>query len=341
MSIKKQFICKHHGKNVYSFILDNNAGLSAEIFNYGGIIKKLVYKGVDVCLGFDDFEDYLNNTEYFGAIIGRNANRIENAQFTLNNKTYKLSNNFGCDNHHGGYEGFNNKVWKAKICDNAEPELCLSLTSPDGDEGFPGNVDVKVTYTLTQSNSLKIEYYAVCDADTVLNLTNHTYFNLNGHNSGNISNHKLWLNSDYYTPNSDLGLPNGEIKSVKGTPFDFTLLGMTKINLASDFEQIKKFGGYDHNFVLNGFGFKKAGEVKADKTGITMQIYTDTCGMQIYTANEIEGNIFGKEKAVYAKHSGVCFETQCFPNNLNIAHFPKGIIKKGEKHYSITEYKFI
>lgn len=341
MPVEKRLFGTLEGKEVYSFFLDNGKGLSAEILNYGGIIRKLVYKDVDVCLGYDTLVEYVDNQEYFGAIIGRNANRIENAEFELNGKPYVLVKNAGEDNLHGGEIGFDRKIWKAEITDDAEPSLVLSVESQDGEEGFPGNVIVMVTYTLTSDNCIRIKYFGESDEDTVLNMTNHTYFNLNGHASGSVGDSYLWLNSRFYTPNKDTGVPNGEIRSVKGTPFDFTAEGMTKMELENAHHQINKFGGIDHNFVLNSCEYGKAGAIKADKTGIIMEIYTDRKGMQVYTANEIEYGMKGKNGAIYSKHCGICFETQAFPNNLEFAHFPRSILKKGEKYESVTSYKFI
>ena len=330
-----------NGKEVNSYILDNNNGLCAEIISYGGIIKKLVYKGVDVVLGRDTMEEYLDNTGCFSALIGRNSNRIANSEFELNGKTYKLYANDGKNNLHGGKIGFDKKVWDAEVIDSEEPALVLSLMSPDGDEGFPGNLQVKVTYTVTKDNGLEIKYYAVCDADTVINMTNHAYFNLNGHASGSTKNHSLWLGSSFYTPNNDECIPTGEILSVKGTPFDFTTEDTLADRYESDFEQITMFDGFDHNFALDGRGFRKIGEFKGDKSGIKMEIHTDQDGMQIYAGNKIEEGRVCKDGAVYGKHDGVCFETQAFPNNLNYSHFPTTIVKKGEEYKTVTTYKFI
>lgn len=326
---------------VYAFTLKNQNGLTAEILNYGGIIRKLVYKDVDVVLGRDSLEEYLNNDGYFGALIGRNSNRIENSEFSLNGKTYKLLNNDGRNNLHGGKFGFDKKIWEAETIDGDEPSLVLSLTSPDGEEGFPGTVDVKVTYTLTKDNSLKIHYIGESDADTVLNMTNHAYFNLNGHAEGHVDGHSLWLDSDFYTPNSEECLPTGEVLSVKNTPFDFTTDDLIGPRFESEHEQIRMFGGFDHNFALNGCGYRKIARFAGDKTGIVMEIYTDQKGMQIYSGNLIEEGRVCKDAAVYSLHGGVCFETQAFPNSTRFSHFPGSILKKGEIYDTTTSYKFI
>ncbi len=341
MSITKALFGTTDGKQVYSYTLTNKNGTQAEILTYGGIIRKLIYKGVDVVLGRDSMKEYENNEGYFAALIGRNSNRIENSQFTLNGKTYKLYANDGRNNLHGGKVGFDKKVWDAETVDGDEPKLVLTTKSADMEEGFPGNVDIKVTYTLTEDNTLVIHYLGESDADTVLNMTNHAYFNLNGHNSGTVDGHKLWLNCDFYTPNSDECMPTGEILSVKGTPFDFSTDDTMGERFASDHEQIKLFGGFDHNFVLNGKGYRKFGEFKGDVTGIKMEMYTDLPGVQIYAGNVIEQGRVCKDGALYPIHGGVCFETQVFPNNLKFSHFPTSILKKGEKYETVTAYKFI
>lgn len=339
MSITKKDYGEINGKKVYAFTLKNN-NLEAEIINYGGIITKLIYKGTDVVLGRDSFEEYLNNSGCFGALIGRNSNRIEDAEFTLNGKTYKLCANKGRNNIHGGKVGFDQKVWDAEMIDGTEPQLVLSLVSADMEEGFPGEAKVKVTYSLSD-NALKLHYEAESDKDTVMNLTNHSYFNLNGHNSGKIDGHKLWLNCDFYTPNTDECMPYGEIHSVKNTPFDFSTESALGERLTSDFEQIRMFGGFDHNYAVNGSGLRLAGRLTGDKTGIIMETYTDCHGMQIYTSNGLESGRVCKNGAVYEPHDAICLETQCFPNNLKYSHFPSSILRKGEKYDQTTIFKFI
>lgn len=326
---------------IYAYTLTNSNGMVVEILNYGGIIRKIVYKNTDVVLGKDSIDEYIDTKGYLWGLMGRNSNRIENSEFELGGKTYKLFPNDGRNNLHGGKEGFDKKIWNVEIIDEEEASLVLTLLSPDGEEGFPGNVKVTVTYTLTKDNSLKIHYAGESDADTVLNMTNHACFNLNGQDGGEIDKSLLWLNSDFYTPNSDEGLPVGEILSATNTPFDFSEEVCLEKGLKSDNEQIKKFGGYDHNFVLNGFGYRKVGKFRGEKTGIIMEIYTDLPGMQVYSGNHIEEGCKGKNGAVYGVHHGICFETQSFPNNLKFSHFPSSVLKKGQKYDTITTYKFI
>lgn len=340
--IKKEFYGETKGKEVSLFTLDNGRGLTAEIINYGGIIKSLTYKGVDVVLGRDTLEQYLSNEGCFGALIGRNSNRLENAEFTLNGKTYTLLKNNGRNNLHGGEEdSFRMKVWSAEIQDGEEPALVLTLQSPDGEEGFPGNAEVQVTYTLTKDNAIRIDYKGTCDADTLMNLTNHSYFNMNGHDSGNVDGHTVQLNCDFYTPNNDECMPYGEIVSVTGTAFDLREGKKLGEVFASDEEQITMFGGFDHNFCLRGRGYRKVGSFTGDQTGITMEIYTDLPGVQIYCGNAIVESTVCKNGVSYAKHQGVCFETQAFPNAMVYSHFPSIILRKGETYQTTTAYQFI
>ena len=339
MSIIKEKYGEFQGEEVYAFTLSNN-NLQAEIISFGGIITRLIYKDVDVVLGRNSLKEYENNKGYLGALIGRNSNRIESAEFHLNCKNYKLFANNGRSNLHGGKVGFDKKVWDAEMLDGEEPSLTLRLTSPDGEEGFPGEVKVKVTYTLTKDNAIRIHYQGESDQDTVFNMTNHSYFNLNGHCSGTVDGHTLWVDSEFYTPNTDECIPTGEISSVKGTPFDFSTDANLGERFASDFGQIRMFGGFDHNLAISGSGYRLAAKLRGDKTGIVMEMYTDQKGVQIYTANALTEGTIGKDSAIYGRHHAVCLETQAFPNNLKYSHFPSAVLKKGEKYDTITTYKF-
>ena len=341
MAVTKVKFAEHNDENIYLYTLTNKNGLSAEILNFGCIIKRLVYKNTDVVLGKDTFEEYLNDNDYLGATIGRNSHSIEDSEFEYCGTTYKLSANSGNNNHHGGIEGFNKKIWQAQIIDQDEPSLLLSRTSPDGEEGFPGNVKVQVTFTLTNDNSLKIHYLGECDKDTVLNMTNHSYFNLNGHSNGNIYGHSLWIDSDLYMPTNNQLLPYGEIQSVNNTPFDFRKEIVLEQMLKSEHEQIAKNHGFDNYFIFNDAGFKTVARLKGEKSGIVMELSTDRQGLLLYTANELSDNFKGKDKAIYFPHSAICLETQTYPNALKYPHLPCGILKKGEKYNSITSYKFI
>lgn len=339
--IKKESYGVMNGQEVFLYTLDNGCGLSSEIFTYGGIVKRLNYQGTDVALGRNTPEEYQNGAGCFGALIGRNSNRLEDAAFILNGKTYTLCKNDGRNNLHGGEENsLRMKVWDAEAIDGAEPALKLTVTSPDGEEGFPGNAEIAVTYTLTKENALRIDYRGVCDADTLMNLTNHTYFNLNGHDSGCVDGHTVQLNADFYTPNTDECMPYGEILSVSGTAFDLRNGKKFADVFAAKEEQITMFDGFDHNFCLSGRGYRKIGSLTGDKTGIVMEMYTDLPGVQIYTGNMIDETSICKDGVKYLKHQGVCFETQAFPNAMRHSHFPSIILKQGEVYQTSTSYQF-
>lgn len=327
-------------KEVYLYKLDNGRGLSAEIITYGGILRTLTFDGTDVVLGRDSLEEYMNNTGCYGALIGRNSNRIANGEFTLNGVKYTLAKNNGNNNLHGGLVGFGKRVWDSKAIDREEPSLVLTLVSADGDEGFPGKVKVKVTYTLTSDNAIKIHYEGKSNRDTLLNMTNHTYFNLNGHASGTVDDHVLKMASGFYTPNTPECMPYGVVEKTEGTPFDFTEGLRLGDGFASDHEQIKLFSGYDHNFALDGFGYREFATLSGDKTGIIMTAYTDRPAVQIYSGNGIDSERICKEGAKYPRHGGVCLETQVFPNAMEYSHFPSPILKKGEKYDTVTAFRF-
>lgn len=330
------------GQTVYQYKIDNGNGLQACILNYGGIITKLIVKDragkeTDVVLGWDSLEDYLQKDGYFGAAVGRNANRIAGAEFVLNGKKYVLAKNDGPNNLHGGNTGFSHRIWDAEEKEN---ELVLRLTSPDGEEGFPGTAQVTMTYTLTPENSLLIHYQAVADQDTIFNMTNHSYFNLKGHTSGDAGGLVLQMNSAFYTPNTDECYPDGEVLSVTGTPFDFRIPKPVGQDWDADFDQVQKFGGYDHNFVLEGRGFRRAAVLSCPENGIVMDVFTDAPGIQLYTGNMFDEKDPGKDGAVYHRHESVCLETQYFPNAVNYTQFPAPIFRAGEQYDSRTEYRF-
>ena len=337
--IDKKLFGTLNGKAIYCYTLTNQNKTSVEILSFGGIIRSIIFDGVDVALGRDTIDEYLNNEGYFGAIIGRNSNRIENAEFVIGGQKYALDKNDGNNSLHSGPNGFDTRIWSVTESDN-ECAITLTLDSEHLDQGFPGNATITVTYTLTEKDELVIKYNAKSDADTVMNLTNHCYFNLNGHDSGTVDGHTLWLGAHFFTPNSDECMPTGEILSVVGTPFDLTTPKTLSEGFVSDYEQIKMFGGYDHNFVLDGEGLRLSGRLVGDKTGITMEMLTDREGVQLYTGNVIEQNRICKDGAEYPIHGGLCLETQCFPNALKYSHFKSPILKKGEIFDSITIYRF-
>lgn len=335
------------GKEVYSYVLDNNKNLRAEILNYGGIIKSLWVKKangeyVDVVLGSDTLDGYLNNTGYYGAAIGRVANRIYKSKFFIDNTEYNVTPNSNENSLHGGKIGYDSYIWDVteKGSDD-EPSLEMYIVSPDGDEGYPGTLKIIMTYTLTENNGLLIHYEAVSDKDTIVNLTNHSYFNLNGLNSGNIHNHYMQMNCDFFTPNTDECMPYGEILSVKDTPFDFTSGKLIGDGINGDHKQIQMFCGYDHNFVIRGTGFRKACVVSSDETGIAMEVYTDKPGVQLYTGNSIVEGEISKNGKTFRPHDALCLETQYFPNSITYPHYPSPILRAGKKYDFKTEYKFI
>lgn len=343
--VKTEFGTMPSGEKVYSYLLDNGMGLSAEILNYGGIIKNLYVtdkNGVktDVALGRDTLEDYLKNGGYLGALIGRHANRIKKGKIVLNGETYTVGINEGNNSLHGGKTGFDKKVWDAETIDKDEPALALTLLSPDGDEGFPGELKVKVVYTLTKNNAIKIEYTAMSDKDTVVNLTNHTYFNLAGHASGVIDKQVLQINSSFYTPNDNEGMPTGEVLSVEGTPFDFRVPKPIGQDIRADFEQIEMYEGFDHNYAISGRDYRLAAIASCIENGITMEVYTDQPAMQLYTSNSLPEGIY-KDGARYGAHQAFCIETQCFPNAMEHSHYPSPLLKKNEEYNHVTEYRFI
>lgn len=349
MTISKKIFGKtEDGKDVYIFNLSNSKGMTAQITNLGGIVVSLKVPDKnnnfdDVVLGYDKFEKYLNNTTFFGAIIGRNANRIKNSVITINGKEYKLSKNEGENQLHGGVNGFDKALWKPQIIENNGVEsLQLSYLSKDGEEGFPGNLNVKVTYTVTENNELKIDYYGISDKDTVVNLTNHSYFNLRGHSSGDVLDHMVMINADKFTPNDKESIPTGEIRDVEGTPMDLRKLTPIKERIDSKYEQIVLGNGYDHNFVLNKNNneLSKAAEVFEKNSGRVMEVYTTEPGVQFYTANFLDGTQVGKDGAKYDRRNALCLETQHFPDALNHKNFPSTILKAGDEYKSTTIYKF-
>lgn len=340
------------GQEAYTYSLSNKNGIKAEITNYGGTIVSLFVpdkrgRREDVVLGFGTLEGYTKPGPYFGAIIGRHANRIEDAVFELNGEKYKLKKNDGNNHLHGGVKGFDSVCWR--VSDYGENKLFLSYLSIDGEEGYPGTLNVSTYYTLTDNNELVIEYEAESGADTIVNLTNHSYFNLGGHCSGNILNHFLKINADKFTVNNQEGVPNGEIRDVTGTPMDFRHFRMIKSGIESDFEQIRHVSGYDHNFVLNKnevqteYGTVQpeyCAEVYEPISERRMKVYTTKPGVQLYTGNGLSGYLIGKGSVHYQKWSGLCLETQFFPNSMKHSHFPSPILRREEKYNHKTIYRF-
>lgn len=341
---RKAFQDTIDGKPTDLYILKNGNGMTAAITNYGGRIVSLLVpdkngKMTDVVVGFDSVEDYVNSTEpYFGATIGRVGNRIARGKFTLDGKQYTLFANNGPNTLHGGKKGYQAVVWDATQPNDTT--LVLHYLSKDNEEGFPGNLDVKVTYSLTGDNALKCDYVATTDKKTVVNLTNHAFFNLNGEGSGTINNHILQINADSYTPVDSTLIPTGEIKPVAGTPFDFTQPTPIGERLNADNEQLKFGKGYDHNYVLNGSGMKKAATVTGDKSGIQMTVFTEEPGLQFYGGNFMQAKNTFKSGAKDAYRTAFCLETQHYPDSPNQPGFPSEVLSPGETYHTTSLYQF-
>jgi aldose 1-epimerase len=331
------------GTSVDLYTLTNAHGLIAKIITYGARLTELHVPDKngqmgDVVLGFDNLDQYLKDNPYFGAIVGRVANRIAKGQFTLDGKEYTLAVNNGPNHLHGGLKGFDKVVWKADpIRSKDGPAVKLTYLSPDGEEGYPGNLNVTVVYTLTNGNALRIDYTATTDKDTPVNLTNHSYFNLAG--QGDILKYELMLKAGRYTPADDTLIPTGEIKSVKGTVLNFTAPHAIGDHIAEVGGDVK---GYDNNYVLDSGGKKLAlaAGVYEPTTGRAMLVYTTEPGVQFYTANFLDGTLTGKGGIVYQQHSALCLEAQHFPDSVNHPDFPSVILKPGQTYHQRTEYVF-
>jgi len=344
--VKKQtFGQTADGTSVDLYVLSNKNAMEAAIMNYGGIVVRLKTpdrngKLEDIVLGMENLDGYLKGHPYFGCIVGRYGNRIAKGRFVLNGVEYKLAKNNGENHLHGGIRGFDKAVWTARETGAAGVEM--SYLSKDGEEGYPGNLAVKVTYTLTDDNELRIDYSATTDKDTVVNLTNHSYFNLAGQGEGDILAHELMLNADRFTPVDSGLIPTGELRSVKGTPLDFTKPTAIGARIGQDDEQLKLGGGYDHNFVLNSGGGRLAlaARVHEPRTGRVMEVWTTEPGVQLYTGNFLDGTIRGKGGKVYQRRYGFCLETQHFPDSPNQPEFPTTVLKPGGRYESTTIFKF-
>ncbi len=346
-SVEKQDFGKADGQSVELYTLTNRNGVEVKIATYGCIVVSLKVpdrngKLDDVVLGFDNLDDYLKGHPYFGAIIGRYGNRIAKGRFTLNGVEYKLAVNNGENHLHGGLKGFDKLVWQARpLRLRNGVGLRLTYLSRNGEEGYPGNLSATVTYTLTDNNELKIDYSATTDKDTVVNLTSHSYFNLAGHGNGDILKHQLVINAGRFTPTDAGSIPTGELRSVKGTPFDFTHATAIGARIGQDDEQLKLAKGYDHNFVLNGrMGtLRPAAKVFEPTTGRVMEVWTTEPGMQFYTGNYLDGKT-GKGGKVYQFRYGFCLETQHYPDSPNKRAFPTTVLRKGDRYRTSTIYKF-
>lgn len=338
------------GEEVYVYTLRNTSGMQVKITNFGGRITSVMVpdknqKLDDVVLGFDKMEGYTEkpaSSAYFGAVIGRYGNRLANGTFTLDGKTYHIPTNDGPNTLHGGTQGFDSKVWEAReVSSQNGPALELHYLSPDGQEGFPGNLNVTVRYSLDNNNGLRIDYSATTDKDTVLNLTNHSYFNLEGAGSETILNESIRIGADHYTPVDSTLIPTGKIDPVAGTPLDFRKPMVIGSRINDDFEQLKLAKGYDHNFVLNHPGdlAAVAARVTDPKSGRVLEVQTTQPGVQFYTGNFLDGKVHGIG-GVYRYRSALCLETQHFPDSPNHPNFPSTVLRPGQTFHSTTIYRF-
>jgi len=336
------------GKPVDLYTLTNSNGLEVRAMTYGGIIVSMRVpdrkgKLADVVLGHDDFDGYLVNPPYFGAIVGRYANRIANGTFTLDGVKYTLPKNDGQNTLHGGLIGFNKVIWDAKEFKNEKGVgVAFNYLSKDGEEGFPGNLKVKVSYTLTNENQLIIDYEATTDKGTPINLTQHTYFNLAGEGNGDILGHEVMLNADRFTPADKTLIPTGEIRPVKGTPLDFTTPATIGSRINDNYEQLLIGHGYDHNFVIKrkDNSLTLAARAREPNSGRVLEVYTTEPAVQLYSGNFLDGTIVGKQGHAYKKRDGFCLETQHFPDSPNHPDFPSTILRPGTTFRSQTVFKF-
>lgn len=337
-----------NGEAVDLYTMRNSHGAEAAITTYGGRVVALKTpdrdgQSADIVLGFDNLAQYLEHNPYFGALVGRYANRIANGEFRLDGHTYTLAKNNGPNALHGGLIGFDKKVWDAEHGDGSEATwLRLKYVSRDGEEGFPGTLTAIVTYTLTNENELKVEYRATSDKKTVLNLTNHSYFDLRGAGAGQILDHVVMIHADRFTPVNANLIPTGELKSVEGTPFDFRTPTRIGARISDKDQQLEYGGGYDHNYVLNGSGNAPtlAARVIDPKSGRVMEVLTTQPGMQFYTGNHLPDGIHGKGGATYNYRCGFCFETQHFPDSPNQSGFPSTELSAGQEFQEVTIFKF-
>jgi aldose 1-epimerase len=345
---KESFGKTGDGRPVDLYTLTNSHGLELRAMTYGGIIVSLRVpdkngKLGDIVLGHETLEGYLPNTPYFGVIVGRYANRIANAAFTLDGVKYTLAKNDGPNSLHGGIKGFNQQIWEGKEFKNAKGVgVAFNYLSKDGEEGYPGNLKVKVSYTLTDENQLMVNYEATTDKATPLNLSQHSYFNLAGEGNGDILGHHLMLNADRFTPVDKTLIPTGELRPVKGTPMDFTKPTAIGARINDDYEQLVVGHGYDHNWVINrkDDGLTLAAKVHEPTSGRIMEVFTTQPGVQFYSGNFLDGTITGKHGHVYKHRYGLCLETQHYPDSPNHPEFPSSILRPGQTFKSQTVFKF-
>jgi aldose 1-epimerase len=337
------------GQAVELYTLKNSKGMQATITNYGARVTTLLVPDrngqmADVVLGFDSLDGYLKDNPYFGTVVGRYGNRIAKGRFTLNGKEYQLATNNGPNALHGGIRGFDKRVWTARdVSKDGVPALELTYLSRDKEEGYPGNLTAKVTYTLTENNELRLDYEVSTDQDTIQNLTNHSYFNLAGQGEGSILDHVVQIHADRFTPVDATLIPTGELKPVEGTPFDFRQPTAISARIEQKDEQLIRGKGYDHNFVLNGARgeLSPAARVYEPKSGRVMEVLTTQPGVQFYVGNFLDGTLTGKGGKRYDFRYGFCLETQHFPDSPNQPQFPSVVLKPDGPFRSTTVYRFL
>ncbi|MEZ4530849.1 MAG: aldose epimerase family protein [Thermomicrobiales bacterium] len=342
---RQSFGATPSGETIERFVLSNSSGLQVALLSLGCIIHSVEApdrNGVaaNVVLGFDNPDDYLANPAFFGCIAGRYANRIAGARFMLDGQVHQLVANERGNTLHGGKQGFNQFVWDAAVPEDGRCGVVLHRISPDGEEGFPGALDVTVAYTLTDANELVIDYTATTDQPTVVNLTNHSYFNLAGEGSGTVETHRLQIDADTFTPVDANLIPTGELRSVAGTPFDFRRGKPVGDGLRSNDEQIRLATGFDHNFVLSGAGLKRAAVLTHPESGRTLTVRTTKPGVQFYAGNFLTGALYGPSGRAYRQSDGLALETQFFPNSPNEPSFPSPVLRPGEEYRHQTVLGF-
>jgi aldose 1-epimerase len=336
------------GRAVELYTLAGPRGFLVSIATYGATVTSVLVPDragrlADVVLGFDSLDGYLAGSAYFGAIVGRYANRIAKGRFRLGAAEHRLATNDGAHHLHGGARGFDKVVWSAEVVSAGDgPSLRLRYASPDGEEGYPGRLDAEVAYTLTRAGELRVECAATSDAPTVVNLTHHSYFNLAGHDAGDVLGHELTIDADRFTPTDAGQIPTGELLGVAGTPFDFRRPLAIGARIGADDPQLRVGLGYDHNFVLNrkGVGLFGAARLSDPGSGRVLEVLTTEPGLQLYSGNRLDGTLTGKAGARYPRHAGVCLETQRFPDSPNRPEFPSSSLKPGERYSSTTVYRF-
>lgn len=333
------------GEQVRKFTVENQNSMRVVLIEYGAIVSELHVpdkegKLRDVVWGYENLSGYeAGNPAGFGSTIGRNANRIGGAEVTIAGKVYELQKNNNGNNLHGGFPGYHQRMWRGEIA--GENEVRFTLFSPDGDQGFPGNLHAAVTYQLTEENELRISYEATTDQDTVINMTNHSYFNLDGQESDSVLDQQVWLAASAFTPTDDELIPTGEIRSVEGTPLDFRTFCALGARIDEDYEPLRQGAGYDHNFVLDSKGgYALCAKMRSEKSGILMEIFTDAPGLQMYTGNFLESEPGQKNGRGYISRSAVAFETQYFPDALHHDNFPSTLLKAGDTCRTTTGYRF-